>query len=313
MGWSRLRLDTYYQTALNLMPITRAIPASKPEPFYTAIIEALTEAPSSGSDSYKPLFNRLPDDEHKTHIVIDSIGESSLAVFDDENRWTSAYLLDASVRPANLKVVANAIVDRVSIESTPTGDSNQPRLTAKGVEVEIEGQRFMAQLAHDGGEIALTSGAFGNTGILQRSGVGPGSALQAAGIEVLVDNPEVGHGVDHHEIAVMYEWREKWNSSGTGGRGKALSQAVDGHADGAPSRGGVMGWPFMVFASFLPEHRFLYGEDQQQQLSTFMNAHFGAGYAEPYTDFPSVVCTPNCIQPDLKEGYRAFVTSSRPQ
>lgn len=122
----------------------------------------------------------------------------------------------------------------------------------------------------------------------------PRAALQAAGVEVLVDNEHVGHGTDHTEIAVMYEWLDKWNDS-----------------NGNLPRGGVMGWPLMAFLPFRPELQNLF-PNSGTPLSTFMVAHFGAGCAEPYTEFPTVVCTPNCARPDMNTGYRAVITSARP-
>lgn len=125
----------------------------------------------------------------------------------------------------------------------------------------------------------------------------PRAVLEAAGIaEVFVDNPEVGHGVDHPEIGVMYEWLDEWNLS-----------------DGTLPRGGVMGWPFGAFFSFLPENANLFAEDpHQKNRNAFSMGHFGAGLCEPYTDFPTVVCTPNCPRPDLRAGYRAQITSMDP-
>jgi hypothetical protein len=46
----------------------------------------------------------------------------------------------------------------------------------------------------------------------------PRDTLQAAGVpKIYVDSPEVGHGADHTEIAVMYEWLDRWNDPTTGG------------------------------------------------------------------------------------------------
>jgi hypothetical protein len=46
----------------------------------------------------------------------------------------------------------------------------------------------------------------------------PRDTLQAAGVpKIYVDNPEVGHGADHTEIAVLYEWLDRWNDPTTGG------------------------------------------------------------------------------------------------
>jgi hypothetical protein len=131
----------------------------------------------------------------------------------------------------------------------------------------------------------------------------PTAVLEAVGVDVLVPNDEVGHGVDHQEIAVMYEWLPQWVQ----------------HSDGDIPRGGVMGWPLMVFLPFLDQHRNLFKEANAargvptEPLSTFMVAHFGAGCAEPYTEFPTVVCTPNCARPDLQTGYRAQITSRHPE
>lgn len=112
---------------------------------------------------------------------------------------------------------------------------------------------------------------------------------------MFVDNAEVGHGADHTEIAVLYEWLDRWNDPVTNG----------------PPRGGVMGWPMVAFLPFPADHSELF-PSAQAPLSAFMMGHFGAGYAEPYTDFPTVVCTPNCIRPDLETGFRAQITSARP-
>jgi hypothetical protein len=123
------------------------------------------------------------------------------------------------------------------------------------------------------------------------------AVLEAAGVEkVLVDNPEVGHGVDHSEIAVLYEWLERWSDPATQ----------------APPRGGVMGWPMVAFLAFPDNHKDCFPA-AAEPLSTFSMAHVGAGYAEPYTDFPTVVFTPNCIRPDMSTGFRAQIVSTRPE
>jgi hypothetical protein len=48
MGWSVPRLNTYYQAALNLMPLSRSIHKQAPEPFYDQLIAELT---ATGDDN----------------------------------------------------------------------------------------------------------------------------------------------------------------------------------------------------------------------------------------------------------------------
>jgi len=123
--------------------------------------------------------------------------------------------------------------------------------------------------------------------------------LKSVGVEeIVIDNSEVGHGVDHIEVAVMFEWLEKWNDPSTAG----------------PPKGGHMGWPMVILSEFLPsDHPYMASNASKQTIqSEFFLAHFGAGFAEPYTDFASVVATPSCIRPDTSAGFLARITSLDP-
>ena len=179
MGWSDERITTYFQAALNLIPLVPSIPTAKPERFYTAVMETL---PAAG------LTKRVKDDEYQTLIALNSISRSTLAVYLDELRWTSAYLLHESVRPSNLKVISSATADRVIFEkeflvssnvaSDDKGTSKQPR--AVGVVLRVqnnnkdnkEEEKECLVLCEPTGEVVLTGGALGAVGVLQRSGIG---------------------------------------------------------------------------------------------------------------------------------------------
>jgi len=160
MGWTDEQVLAYYQAALNLMPISRSIPKHAQESFYEAILSNLPKGISNLAEE---------GNEHKTRLSLDSVAEFSVACYPNELRWTSAYLLHDSVRPSNLTVLSNAVVDKVVLEKV----NNQ--VVAKGVLIQVgEGadrKEVVARL-DDHGEIALTGGAFGAVSVLQRSGVG---------------------------------------------------------------------------------------------------------------------------------------------
>lgn len=88
---------------------------------------------------------------------------------------------------ANLTIKGDALVDRVNFKDG----------RAIGVRVYLDGvwQDVAAR------EVALAAGAIHSPAILCRSGLGPGARLQALGIPVLQDMPDVGrHFMDHPVI-----------------------------------------------------------------------------------------------------------------
>ncbi|OUZ07853.1 choline dehydrogenase [Aeromicrobium sp. PE09-221] len=106
-------------------------------------------------------------------------------------RWSVA---DAYIRPArprrNLTIRTEAFVTRILL------DSAGPRAT--GVEYERFGavERVRAEA-----EVLLCGGAINSPQVLMLSGIGPGEHLREHGIEVLVDSPGVGKGLQDHPVA----------------------------------------------------------------------------------------------------------------
>ncbi|MCX2720998.1 GMC family oxidoreductase [Roseibium salinum] len=83
---------------------------------------------------------------------------------------------------ANLHVRTGAQVRRILVENG----------RATGVEL-IDGTRLTASC-----EIVLSSGAIGSPRLLQLSGIGPADHLKDLGIEVVLDQPEVGANLQDH-------------------------------------------------------------------------------------------------------------------
>ncbi len=93
------------------------------------------------------------------------------------------YLQPALDRP-NLTVWGSSTVARVRIAGG----------RAIGVDVIRDGHLE----AVDGGEVIVSSGSIHSPATLWRSGIGPGPALRALGIEVVLDNPAVGANLHDH-------------------------------------------------------------------------------------------------------------------
>ncbi|MEM9191013.1 MAG: GMC family oxidoreductase N-terminal domain-containing protein [Myxococcota bacterium] len=107
-----------------------------------------------------------------------------------------AYLEPIQDRP-NLKVRTGVQVRKVCIEDR------------RAVAVEYsEGGKLRRIQAEK--EVVLAAGAIGSPQLLMLSGIGPGSQLQALGIPVVHDAPEVGKNLqDHPVVTVMYRSRQE--------------------------------------------------------------------------------------------------------
>ena len=105
-----------------------------------------------------------------------------------------AYLYPALKRP-NLTVKTKAMVTRVIFEGT----------RAVGVEVIIKGKKQVIYSR----EVILCGGAINTPQILQLSGVGKASELEALGIPIVKDLPGVGANLqDHLEVYVQYSCKK---------------------------------------------------------------------------------------------------------
>jgi choline dehydrogenase len=116
-------------------------------------------------------------------------------------RWsaTKAFLRPVQQRQ-NLTVMTHAQVRRVLIES------RDGKRRATGVELrqsDQDGRKIGARR-----QVILAAGAIGSPQILQLSGIGPASLLQASGVPIVHDLPGVGENLqDHLQVRVVYTVR----------------------------------------------------------------------------------------------------------
>lgn len=101
-------------------------------------------------------------------------------------RWSAArgFLKPAAGR-VNLRIETGCLTDKLILREG----------RAVGVEFLQDGVRRRATCQ---GEIILCAGAIGSVQVLQRSGVGPGEVLQAAGVETQIERAGVGRNLQDH-------------------------------------------------------------------------------------------------------------------
>ena len=66
-----------------------------------------------------------------------------------------------------------------------------------------------------GREVILAAGAIASPALLQRSGIGPASVLNSAGVEVNLELPGVGAGLQEQTMNFM-TWGQKGSTGPTG-------------------------------------------------------------------------------------------------
>lgn len=109
-------------------------------------------------------------------------------------RWSAARgFLKPALKRSNLRLETGAMIDHVSLE-------NQ---RAKGL-VFRKGGRLYEVKAH--AEVILCAGSIGSVQILQRSGIGPGAVIKAAGVDPTHELPGVGANLqDHLQQRAIYK------------------------------------------------------------------------------------------------------------
>ncbi|GAA4117609.1 choline dehydrogenase [Aminobacter aganoensis] len=179
-------------------------------------------ATNAGNKMQNPLYKAFVDAGHEAGYITtedpnghmqEGFGPMHMTVKDGV-RWSTAnaYLKPAMSRP-NLTVVTHAMTRRVLLEGK----------RAVGVEYELGGERVVAKASR---EVLISSGPIGSPHLLQRSGIGPASVLQQAGVEVLHDLPGVGENLqDHSEVYIQYACKEPITLNGKMG---LLSRALIG-------------------------------------------------------------------------------------
>lgn len=133
---------------------------------------------------------------------------------DRGRRWSAAhaFLAPAMKRP-NLTVLTHVEVDRILFEGR----------RAVGVKARRDGQPVEYRCK---AEVIVCGGAIKSPLLLQQSGIGPGERLRAAGVEVMVDSPDVGARMLEHVGFAMPHRLKQGTSLNSRLRGLGLVASV---------------------------------------------------------------------------------------
>lgn len=90
----------------------------------------------------------------------------------------------------NLSVLTHALVSKIELEKTDSGGAR-----ATGVSFIVDG---ISHTVKANKEVIICGGTINSPQILELSGIGSQSVLSKAGVDVVVENPYVGEGLNDH-------------------------------------------------------------------------------------------------------------------
>lgn len=170
---------------------------------------------------------------------------------------TSAYYAPVSDR-TNLHVITEAFVEKVILEHSSDG------VSASGVQFTHQGK---SQTVNAQKEVILAAGAIQSPQLLELSGIGDAALLKSHGLEVYIDNGNVGENFqDHLFTGVAYEVKEGVSTLDVMRRDPSVAQAA--LQEYMTSRTGPLVSGSLESFAFLPVVEFLTsdGQDILKQL-----------------------------------------------
>ena len=206
----------------------------------------------------------------------------------------NAFLHSVTDRP-NLTVSPLTHIDKVIIEDG----------RAVGVRGRKDGKSFEAMASR---EVILASGALATPKILQLSGIGPTDTLRAAGVEVVVDSPNVGARMREHRVFQMqYRLAEDLGYNKILSTEEGLAAAA---AEYQSTRRGPLSTPSFDIVGFVKTRPELDRPDAQFQIAPFSIAPREQGKALQLEREPGMMAIGYALRPDSEGSVR--ITSADP-
>jgi choline dehydrogenase len=220
----------------------------------------------------------------------------AMATIKDGRRFSAAraFLHPVAHRP-NLTVVTGAVVQRVIVRDG----------RAVGVRMRQSGRIT----EHFAAEVIVSAGAIATPKLLQLSGIGPAETLKDAGVDVIVDRPNVGARMREHRVFKM-----QFRLTEDLGYNRLLSTAPRQAAEGLRylvSRRGPLAAPVCDLIAFFKTRPELDRPDAQLLLAPFSAGPQVQGRQLALEREPGAMCLGTILRPD-SEG-SVHITSDDPE
>ncbi|KAM0193359.1 hypothetical protein ACHAPA_004453 [Fusarium lateritium] len=156
-------------------------------------------------ESWIPTLNKLGVRKNLESLGGDPLGVMYQPSSIDPSHYNRSYSANAYVEISgpNLEILADSTVANVNM-TTP---SSKKKSVATGVTLQ-DGTYIKARR-----EVVLSAGSIQSPGLLEQSGIGSKSVLEAAGIKQIIDLPSVGENLqDHLRVMTSYQLKKEFTS-----------------------------------------------------------------------------------------------------
>ena len=144
-------------------------------------------------------LKNLGVETNEAHFGGSTVGTWTMLASVDPKTQARSYSATAYYRPVagrtNLIVLTNAEVSHIELEKLTGGDDDDDKHVATGAYFSHSGKQYFSRASK---EVILCCGSVGSPQLLELSGIGNPEILHEAGIEVKVDNANVGENLQEH-------------------------------------------------------------------------------------------------------------------
>jgi choline dehydrogenase-like flavoprotein len=135
----------------------------------------------------------LPVVEDLNAVAGEAVGYNARNIWRGRRQSAAHAFLRPAERRPNLRILTETTVERIVFEGS------------RAVGLKVRGKAGVREV-RAGREVILSTGAIETPKLLQLSGIGPAARLQALGVPVVADSPEVGENfVEHRGVVMQFE------------------------------------------------------------------------------------------------------------